>query len=558
MFVTDVTGAPRAASTLRQRAQRDGAPVTARPVLGVDLGTTYSCVAHLDEAGRPVVLPNSESELTSPSVVYFEEAGDAVVGRQAKNELRLHPDRVVQHIKRRMGEPDFHIDLDGRPYYPQQVSAKILEYVVTEALTTLGIERVEGEPLADVVVTVPAYFGHAERDATHTAAELAGLNLVRIINEPTAAAIAYGVLRPSKPRTVLVYDLGGGTFDVTVVEASAELIRAVATNGDRRLGGADWDAVLGELVLDAYREEWPDGADPSTDEDAMGDLDLFVETIKKSLTRKAKHTDSFTAHAKRASVEITREQFEEHTRTLVDRTLHYTDLALDAARAKGVDHLDEIVLVGGMSRVPVIARALTEHLADRFATVPEPRLVDPDQIVAKGAALYAASAVAEHYEDDPARPGELVLVGSSGLPAIVDVTSRGYGVRTRRGVDDKTEYVSWIINPQDELPVEHTERFATLFHGQTEVELVVYESATNVLSDDPDANTELIRGDLKGLPPAKPAGQRVDVTHRLGPDGVLGIVATGPSGQRLELEYHIRGAVPPEELARPLPALARY
>jgi molecular chaperone DnaK len=538
--------------------------VSTRPVLGVDLGTTYSCVAHLDDdTSRPTVLPNGDGDATTPSVVYVEDAGAIVVGKMARNELRLHPDRVIQHIKRRMGEPDFHFELDGRPYYPQQVSAKILEYVVTEALTALGADRApEGEPLADVVITVPAYFGSAEREATRTAGEMAGLNVVRIINEPTAAAIAYGVLRPGAARTVLVYDLGGGTFDATVVQASTERIKAVATGGDRHLGGAEWDAVLREMILDGYREQVGSDPDPSTDEDAMGELDILVEDVKKSLSRMGKRTVAFTAHTRRATVDITREAFEEQTRALVDRTLHYTDLVLDAARTKGVTQLDDVVLVGGMSRVPAVAHALAERLAARFTTAPEPRLVDPDQIVAKGAALFAAGAVAEQYdEDDADRPRNVALVpgGSSAVPVLVDITSRGYGVLTqRRDGRAGDEYVTWIIKPQDELPADHTEHFTTMFHGQTEVEIVVYESATNVLSEDPAANTELIRGVLTGLPPNRPRGEKVDVTHTLGPDGVLTILATGPSGQELTLTYEIRGAMPEEERRRPLPALARF
>lgn len=535
--------------------------MTARPVLGIDLGTTYSCVAHLDETGRPVVLPNGESEPTTPSVVYFEEGGEiAVVGRQAKNELQMHPDRVVQQIKRRMGEPGFHIELDGRPYYPQQVSAKVLEYVVSEALTTLGVDAVEGEPLADVVITVPAYFGSGEREATREAGELAGLRVLGIINEPTAAAIAYGVLRPGEQSTVLVYDLGGGTFDATVVEASAERIRAIATGGNRRLGGADWDAALRELILAGYRDQYPGDEDPSSDEEAMGELEIIVEAAKKALTRMTSHKVAFTANGRRAVVEITRAAFEEATATLVDRTLHYTDVVLDAAKAKGVTRLDDVVLVGGMSRVPAVAEALRQRLAARFpAAAPEPRLVDPDQIVAKGAALFAAGAVAEQYDDDdPERPRDVGLVpGSSRLPALVDITSRGYGVRTRRGRHDPSEYIEWIIKPQDELPASHTEQFQTVEDGQTTVEVVVYESATNVLSDDPDANTELIRGDLTGLPPGRPAGQPLTIAHMLGRDGVLHIVATGPSGQELRLECEIRGAMPPGERSRPLPVLAK-
>ena len=526
--------------------------MSGRPVLGIDLGTTYSCVAHLDDTGRAVVVPNSESESTSPSVVYYEEGGAAVVGRHAKSELRRHPDRVVQHIKRRMGEPGFSIELDGRQFYPQQISAAILEYVVTEALTTLGCES-DGRPLADVVITVPAYFGSAEREATREAGELAGLNVRRVINEPTAAAIAYGVLGSGEQRRVLVYDLGGGTFDVTVMETSPSSIRAVATNGSQDLGGALWDAALRDILLDAFRERHADAPDPSTDEAALGDLDLVVEETKKALTRRARQEASFVAHNLRATVEITRETFEEHTADLVEQTLHYVDLVLADARAKGVDSLDEIILVGGMSRAPMIGRALTARLAGKIPTVPEPRLVDPDQIVAKGAALFAASTVAEDYaEDDPAGPG------ASGRLRLIDVTSRGYGARAYRSLDDEVGHIVWIIKPQSELPASHREQLGTLEHGQTKVKIVVYESATPVLSEEPGANRELITGVLTGLPPNKPAGQPIDVMHTLGTDGVLRIVATGPSGQVLNLEYQLRGEMPPEERARPLPALAKY
>jgi molecular chaperone DnaK len=528
-----------------------------RPVLGIDLGTTYSCVAHLDGAGQAVIVPNSESESTSPSVVYYEEGGAAVVGRHAKSELRRHPDRVVQHIKRRMGEPGFSIELDDRQYYPQQVSAAILEYVVTEALTTLACAS-DSRPLADVVITVPAYFGSAEREATREAGELAGLNVLRVINEPTSAAIAYGVLGSGEQRRVLVYDLGGGTFDVTVMETSPSRIRAIATNGSQDLGGAMWDAALRDILLDAFREQHADAPDPSSDEAALGDLDLVVEETKKSLSRKSRQEASFVAHNRRATVEVTRETFEEHTVDLVEQTLHYVDLVLADARAKGIDSLDEIILVGGMSQAPMIARALATRLAGKIPSVPEPRLIDPHHIVAKGAALFAARTVAEEYAaDDPDRPHSPEL-GSSKPMELIDVTSRGYGVRAYHSVDDEVGHVVWIIKPQSELPASRSQRLGTLEHGQTVVKIVVYESATPVLSDEPNSHTKLITGDLTGLPPNKPAGQPVEVTHTLGTDGVLRIVATGPSGQRLDLEHQLRGEMPPEERAKPLPALAKY
>ncbi|MGH3921407.1 MAG: Hsp70 family protein, partial [Pseudonocardiaceae bacterium] len=336
------------------------------PILGIDLGTTYSCVAHLGEYDKPVALLNYEGEYTTPSVVYFEDGENAVVGKQAKNELGRHPERVVQHIKRKMGVPDFFIDVDGRDYYPQQISSLILESLVSDALETLALPVPEDGKLADVVITVPAYFGGAERAATKTAGELARLNVLSIINEPTAAAIAYGLSSGPEKRTVLVYDLGGGTFDVTVVEASSEVIRAVATGGDRELGGADWDEMLKDLVLDRFRAQCPDAEDPLSDAEAVGELTLKAENAKQSLTRTTKYGMSFTANTARASFDITRQEFEELTEDLVERTLRYTELVLDAAKDKGVDHLDEVILVGGMSKVPMIAARLTERLSARF------------------------------------------------------------------------------------------------------------------------------------------------------------------------------------------------
>ncbi|MGH4014936.1 MAG: Hsp70 family protein [Pseudonocardiaceae bacterium] len=527
------------------------------PILGIDLGTTYSCVAHLGEYDKPVALLNYEGEYTTPSVVYFEDGENAVVGKQAKNELGRHPERVVQHIKRKMGVPDFFIDVDGRDYYPQQISSLILESLVSDALETLALPVPEDGKLADVVITVPAYFGGAERAATKTAGELARLNVLSIINEPTAAAIAYGLSSGPEKRTVLVYDLGGGTFDVTVVEASSEVIRAVATGGDRELGGADWDEMLKDLVLDRFRAQCPDAEDPLSDAEAVGELTLKAENAKQSLTRTTKYGMSFTANTARASFDITRQEFEELTEDLVERTLRYTELVLDAAKDKGVDHLDEVILVGGMSKVPMIAARLTERLSARFPNVPAPRLTDPDQIVAKGAALFAASKVQEEY--DPAKPGSATkLLPGPAVPEIENITSRGYGVKAVRDQRDQVGYVSWLIRPNDQLPAAPHERYMTAAANQTEVELVVYESATNVLDDAIDVNTELVRGMLQGLPSRQPAGQPIDVTFRLGDEGILEITSVGPAGQELRLEYQLPGEVPAEELEKPLPSIVKW
>ena len=365
--------------------------------------------------------------------------------------------------------------------------------------------------------------------------------MLGIINEPTAAAVAFGLAQDPSTNTVLVYDLGGGTFDVTVVETAKTRIRAIATGGSRELGGADWDAALRELVLAQHRAQHPEERDPSADDEAMAELDGMVEEIKKSLSRKARHTGSFTANGARAGIEISREEFELHTADLVERTLQYTDLVLDAAAQKGVRRLDDVILVGGMSRVPTIAGALHERLLRRFPDAPLPHLVDPDQIVAKGAAMYAAAAVAEEYDGDTAHGFVTRRV------ELVNIASRGYGIKAVQGEHDLLGHVSWLIRPNDDLPASPQESYATVRNGQTQVEIVVYESATNVLNDELAVNTELVRGMLTGLPPRQPPGQAVTVTFCLTDEGTLEILATGPSGQRLNLAWQRPGTLPPEE-----------
>lgn len=527
------------------------------PVLGIDLGTTYSCVARLDEYDKPVALVNAEGDYTTPSVVYFEDSGNVVVGKQAKNELNRYPARVVEHIKRQMGVPDFFVEMDGRDYYPPQISSLILQSVVHDALETLGVEVPATGPIADVVITVPAYFGGAERSATKTAGEQARLNVLSIINEPTAAAIAAGLSGSAEKRTVLVYDLGGGTFDVTVVEASSDMIRAIATGGDRRLGGADWDSMLKDLVLDRFREQCPDAGDPLSDTEAIGELTVKVEDAKQSLSRKTKYGMSFTAKTAKASFDITRQEFEDLTADLVERTMRYTELVLDAAKDKGVTHLDEVILVGGMSKVPIIAQRLSERLGRRFSSVPEPHLMDPDQIVAKGAALFAASKVSEQYDSEGGTAGADRLLPGPAVPKIENITSRGYGIKAVRDARDKVGYVSWLIRPNDQLPAAPREGYKTVSANQTEVNIAVYESATNVLDDTIEVNTELVRGTLKGLPSGQPPGQPLEVTFKLGDEGILEITAVGPSGQELRLEYQLPGEVPAEELAKPLPTIVK-
>ncbi len=525
-----------------------------RVVLGIDLGTTYSCVAHLDEYGKPVVLLNSDGKPTTPSVVYFEDAQAAVVGDQAKNELARNPDNVVSEIKRHMGEEGYFRTIGDRDWYPSQISSIILQSTVEDALEQLNVEIPASGPIADAVITVPAYFGGAERAATKEAGELAGLNVLSIINEPTAAAIAYGMNSQDEAKTVLVYDLGGGTFDVTIIQVSQDRIRAVATGGDRQLGGLDWDKRLVDLFLERFQELQPDAGDPNEDKEAVGELELKAELAKHGLTRKGTYGMSVVANLQRAQFDVTREEFEKITEDLVERTLDQTEVVLDAAAHKGVTAIDEVILVGGMSRVPVVKERLAERLRGRFPDLPEPRLEDPDQIVAKGAALFATSRVAEEEA-----PAERFLPGASSQqpgPELVNITSRAYGIRTVRNRNDEVGYISWLIHQNDELPLDKKDTYRTVYDNQTEVQIGVYEQDTDVPREDVAVNKRIVEGMLTGIPPGLPAGQPVDVTFRLGDEGILDILAEC-NGRQLTLQWQMPGQAPPDELEKPRPVLVR-
>ena len=522
-----------------------------RPVLGIDLGTTYSCVASLDENQRVSVLPNQEGDLTTPSVVFFERTGSVTVGKFAKNELKNEPDRVIALIKRHMGEEGYTVDIDGKQRYPQEISALILKQVVEDALGVLGVEAPSDGPLADVVITVPAYFGAAERQATRDAGEMANLNVINIINEPTAAAIAYGLISSGNERSVLVYDLGGGTFDVTIINVSPTEIRVVATGGDHRLGGADWDARLVDLICDKFSEQHPD-TDPRLDLDAAGSIELLAEEAKKALTRRDSYSSTIVANGARAKIEIMRKELEECTADLIGKTLDFTRDVLGHARDKGVTKIDELLLVGGMSHSP----AVKQRLVEEFPGLPTPQLTDPDQIVAKGAALFAASSVAETDGSASSLGG---LPGKNSLPKIVNVTSKGYGIAVVRdpGQPDGDRVVSWLIRPNDEIPASPRGTFRTVHDDQESVEISVFESTTDVLSKELDDNLKLVEGELVGLPPRQPAGQPLEVSFNLEADGILRITATARNGRELRLAAKISGLVPEEVKRAPLPVIQR-
>ena len=529
-------------------------PPSSRPVLGIDLGTTNTCVAIVDDDPAGRVLPNADGELTTPSVVLFGDDGTAVVGKGAVAELERDPGRVVTLIKRQMSSDKYTIEAGGRRWYPRQVSAVILRKVVEDALAHLGhtvpvkgpVNGPAEEPIADVVITVPAYFGSAERTATVEAGRLAGLNVMGIINEPTAAAIAHGLRSPAGGRTVLVYDLGGGTFDVTVVRMLPTEMQVVATGGDAHLGGADWDRRLAKLVLDKLGETDPD-ADPRTDARLMARLILQVEAVKIALSdRTIVRFRVRTPHGPSDWITVSREEYDEATEHLLDRTIDFTRDLLNKARRKGVTMIDDVLLVGGMTRSPAVAR----RIAAAFPELPVPRPPgDAEHIVARGAARDAARRARSLAHDD---------LGAD-IASVVNVTSRGYGVVVVRDFDrpGNGKRLVWMIEPDTEVPTKHHDVLHTVCDDQRRMAIQVYESTTDILTEHVEDHIRLVDGDLVGLPAGRPRGYEVELDFELGMDGILRIRARAANGATLQLDARISGEVPPEDMDWSLPGKIR-
>ncbi|MGF7237641.1 MAG: Hsp70 family protein [Frankia sp.] len=516
-------------------------------VFGIDLGTTYSCIAQVDEYGRPDVIRNIESQPTTPSVVLFDESGDEtsfVVGAQAKRQSRIRPDDVASLVKRHMGESDWRFVAHGEEYSAPSVSSLVLKALAADA------ERATGAPVTDVVVTVPAYFGDEERKATKLAGELAGLNVVDIINEPTAAAFAYGFAQEGTTEsTVLVYDLGGGTFDTTVIKLSEGAITVVATDGDHELGGADWDSELVRYLAQRFTEAQPEAGDPLDDVYDEQELLTSAEDAKLALSGR-ESVDVLVVHGgKRTSVTVTRASFEEITAPLLQRTVDLTGKVLTKARERGVDQVDICLLVGGMSKMP----AVTRRLADQFGLVT--RLTDPDLAVAKGAAVYGQKKELERFViDDLVAQGKLAEgqslegVAPADLEKAVSNAASGYGLSTGAAVDlvktkvtnvtsrgfgifaeDGGQAVAAFLAHQDDaLPIEVTRTFYTVSANQTEVDIRVFEQGTATESARPADNKVIVAGELTGIPTGHPRGTEVDVTFEMRRDQTITVTARHP------------------------------
>jgi molecular chaperone DnaK len=537
----------------------------ARTYFGIDLGTTYSVVSYIDEFGRPAVVRNATSgKETTPSVVYFESAGNVVVGSQAKNVAMLYPDRVVERVKRSMGR-ELSWDFDDQNHTPESISALILKQLAQDAAAETGRE------VSDVVITVPAYFGMLERDATRNAGRIAGLNVIGIVPEPVAAALQYEVAEDGPDRVVLVYDLGGGTFDTTVIRIAAKSIEVLCTDGDQELGGVDWDDRLTEYVLDEFIAKASPAEDPREDRQFLQDLRRQVEELKRDLSGVNSRGFPIRFGGAAAMVEVTREAFERVTADLLDSTLRYTDRTLEKLAAKlGVDdpaqRIDEVLLVGGSSRMPAVKAALEQKYGW------SPKLHDPDLAVAKGAAKFALSRAAwewdkpEGGESTAAAPTEAqrkervaLLAQRTGVDAealarlvdkeITNVLPKAFGVRLvdtdKPGWEREPEtfsYIKHLVHADEKLPSGDRPLAAgTVVDGQTEVEIALYEQAGGEESREMAANKQVDGGTstITGLP-SLPRGSLIDIAMRVDNEGFLTVKAVEPvSGKDLTINVRV-------------------
>ncbi|QSG03414.1 molecular chaperone DnaK [Natranaeroarchaeum sulfidigenes] len=483
-------------------------------ILGIDLGTTNSAFAVM-EGGDPEIIVNGEGERTTPSAVSFTDDGERLVGKPAKNQAIQNPDRTIESIKRHMGEEDYTVQIDDEEYTPEQVSAMILQKIKHDA------EEYLGDEIEKAVITVPAYFSDRQRQATKDAGEIAGFEVERIVNEPTAASMAYGI-DEDRDQTVLVYDLGGGTFDVSILDLGGGVYEVVATNGDNDLGGDDWDHAIIDWLAEEFENEH--GIDLTEDRQALQRLKDAAEEAKIELSSRKETeinlpfitaTDSGPVHLEES---LTRAKFESLTADLVERTVEPTEQALDDA-GKSKDDIDEVLMVGGSTRMPQVQEKVEEM------TGKEPKKnVNPDEAVALGAAIQGG-----------------VLGGEVDDIVLLDVTPLSLGIEVKGGLFER------LIEKNTTIPTEESKIFTTAADNQTSVQVRVFQGEREIANE----NEMLGEFHLTGIPPAPAGTPQIEVGFSIDENGIVNVQAEDKgSGNAEEITIEGGAGLSDEEIER--------